>query len=95
MEQSTPLTEAQKVALEKLMAAMVPAYVKFLASEGPDVLSARVETLMQYQKALLGQVQIKQQALRQCQTKRIRLAPQSGCQVLLREGRKKSHFLDP
>ena len=47
MNQSTPLFEAQKVALDKLTAAVVPKYVEFLAAQVPDVLNARVETLMQ------------------------------------------------
>ena len=57
MEQSTPLSEAQKVALDKLTAAVGPEYVEFLAAQGPDVLNARVETFMQYETALLMQVQ--------------------------------------
>ena len=56
MEQSTPLSEAQKVALDKLTTAVGPEYVKFLAPQGPDVLNARVETFIQYESALLGQV---------------------------------------
>ena len=46
MEQSTPLSEVQKVALDKLTATLGPEYVKFLAAQGPDVLNARVETFM-------------------------------------------------
>ena len=57
MEQSTPLPEAQKVALDKLIATIDPEYVEFLAAQGPDVLNARVETFVQYETALLGQVQ--------------------------------------
>ena len=57
MEQSTPLPEAQKVALDKLIATIDPENVEFLAAQGPDVLNARVETFMQYETALLGQVQ--------------------------------------
>ena len=56
MEQSTPLNEAQKVAIDKLTAAVDPEYVEFLAAQGPDVLNARVETFMQYETALLGQI---------------------------------------
>ena len=56
-EQSTPLSEAQKVALDKLTAAVGPEYVEFLAAQGPDVLNARVEAFMQYETALMGQVQ--------------------------------------
>ena len=50
MEQSTPITEAQKVALNKFTAAVGPEYVEFLAAQGPDVLNARVETFMQYER---------------------------------------------
>ena len=57
MEQSTPLSEAQKVALDKMTAAVCPEYVEFLAAQGSDALNARVETFMQYETALLGQVQ--------------------------------------
>ena len=31
--------------------------MEFLAAQGPDVLNARVETFMQYETSLLGQVQ--------------------------------------
>ena len=62
MEQSTTLSEAQKVELDKLTEAVGPEYVEFLAAQGPDVINARVETFMQYETALLGQVQ-KQVAL--------------------------------
>ena len=48
MEQSTPLSETQKVALDKITVAVGPEYVEFLVAEGPDVLNARVETFMQY-----------------------------------------------
>lgn len=57
MEQSTPLSEAQKVALDKLTAAVGPEYVEFLVSQGPDVLNTRIEGFMQYEKFLVGQVQ--------------------------------------
>ena len=57
MNQSTPLFEAQKVALDKLTAAVVPKYVEFLAAQVPDVLNARVDTFIQYETALVGQVQ--------------------------------------
>ena len=57
MEKSTPLFNAQKVALNNLIAAVGPEYVVFLAAQGPGVRNARVETFMQYQSSLLGQVQ--------------------------------------
>ena len=57
MDQSTPLSGTQKVALEKLTVAVGPEYVEFLAAQGPDVLNARVEAFMQYETSLLGQVQ--------------------------------------
>ena len=56
MEQSTPLNEAQKVAHDKVTAAVCPEYVEFLAAQDPDVLNARVETFMQYETAIVGQV---------------------------------------
>ena len=46
MEQSTPLTAVQKVALDKPTAAVGLEYVGFLVAQGPDVLNACVETLM-------------------------------------------------
>ena len=53
MENPTSLSEAQKVALDKL----TPEYVEFLVSQGPEVLTARVEGFLQYEASLLGQVQ--------------------------------------
>ena len=46
MEQITTLTEVQKVALDKLAAAVGPEYGEIMAAQGPDVLNARVETFM-------------------------------------------------
>ena len=46
MDQSTPLSEAQKVALDKPTAAVGPGYVEFLSIQGPDGLNTRVETFM-------------------------------------------------
>uniref|UniRef100_A0AAV1T664 Retrotransposon gag domain-containing protein n=1 Tax=Peronospora matthiolae TaxID=2874970 RepID=A0AAV1T664_9STRA len=57
MENPTPLSEAQKVALDKLTASLGPEYVEFLVSQGPEVLIARVERFMQYEATLLEQVQ--------------------------------------
>ena len=57
MENPTPLSEAQKVALDKLTASLGPEYVEFLVSQGPEVLIARVEVFLQYGVSLLGQVQ--------------------------------------
>uniref|UniRef100_A0AAV1TRX0 Gag-pol polyprotein n=1 Tax=Peronospora matthiolae TaxID=2874970 RepID=A0AAV1TRX0_9STRA len=57
MENPTPLSEAQKVALDKLTAYLGPKYVEFRVSQGPEVLIARVESLMQYEETLLGQIQ--------------------------------------
>ena len=56
IEQSTPLNDAQKVALYRLTATGGPEYVEFLAAQGPDVLNPCVETFMQYETALLGKV---------------------------------------
>ena len=57
MENLTPLSEAQKVALDKLTASLGPEYVEFLVSQGPEVLTACVECFLQYEASLLGQVQ--------------------------------------
>ena len=57
MEKPTPLSEAQKVALDKLAASLGPEYVEFLVAQGPDVLNARLEGFLQYEATLLGQVQ--------------------------------------
>ena len=57
MENFTPLSEAQQVALDKLTASLGPEYVEFLVSQGPDVLHARLEGFLQYEASLIGQVQ--------------------------------------
>ena len=57
MENSTPLLEAQKVALDNLTASLVPEHVKLILSQGLEVLTARVERFLQYEASLLGQVQ--------------------------------------
>ena len=57
IEHSTPLNEAQKVALDKLTAAVGPECDEFLAAQDLNVLYARVETFMQYETALVGRVQ--------------------------------------
>ena len=57
MENSTPLSEAQKVALDKLTASLGPEYVEFLVSQGLEVLTARVAGFLQYEASLLGQIQ--------------------------------------
>ena len=57
MEQYIPLTEGQNVALDELTAAVSPDFAELLAAQGPDVLNARVENLMQYRSALLGHIQ--------------------------------------
>ena len=78
MENPTPLSESQKVALDKLTASLGPEYVEFLVSQGLEVLTARVEVFLQYEASLL--VQIKNKWRRLClhamclfQTKRLRL----------------------
>ena len=43
METPTSLSEAQKVALDKLSTSLGPEYVELLVSQGPEVLTARVE----------------------------------------------------
>ena len=42
MEMSTPLSEPQKIALNKLTVAVIPEYVEFLVLQGPDVLYERL-----------------------------------------------------
>ena len=56
-EDETHLTEAEKVALNTLTAAVGPECVDHLAAQVPDVLNARVDTFIQYETVLLGQVQ--------------------------------------
>ena len=41
MENPTLLSEAQKVALNKLTASLGPEYMEYLVSQGPEVLTAR------------------------------------------------------
>ena len=57
MEHSTPITEVQKGELDKKTASEGPEYVEFLFAHRPDVLNARVDIFIQYETALLGQVQ--------------------------------------
>ena len=57
MEKPTSLSEVQEVALDQLTASLGPEYVEFLVSQGPEVLTARVEGFLQYEASLLGQVQ--------------------------------------
>ena len=57
MENLTLLSEAQKVALDKLTASLGPEYVEFLVSQGLEVLTARVAGFLQYEASLLGQIQ--------------------------------------
>ena len=59
MEKSTPLNEAQTVALDKLTAAVGTYYVEFLAAQGPDVLNAHIETFIQNETGLLGRFKTK------------------------------------
>ena len=48
MENPTSLSEAQKVALDKLTASLGPEYVEFLVSQGPELLTARVEGMKRF-----------------------------------------------
>ena len=57
MENPIPLSEAQKVALDKLTASLGPEHVEFLVSQGPEVVTACVEGFLQYEASLLGQFQ--------------------------------------
>ena len=58
MENPTPLSEAQQVALDKLTASLCPEYVEYIVSQGPDVLHARLEGFLQYEASLIGQDQV-------------------------------------
>ena len=62
-----------------MTASLGPEYVEFLVSQGPEVLTARVEGFLQYEASLLGQVQdqfwrrLCLHAMCQFQTKRLGL----------------------
>ena len=57
MEQFAHLSDSQRAALVKLTALLGTDEINLLAAQGPDVLSARIDAFMQYEMALIGQVQ--------------------------------------
>ena len=57
MDQFANLSEPQRAALVKLTALLGVDEVNRLATQGPEVLDARLDALMQYEMALIGQVQ--------------------------------------
>ena len=56
MEQSYPLSEPQKVALDKLTTDVGLQYVEFIMAQVPDALNARLETFMPFETTLVGHV---------------------------------------
>ena len=56
MENQNHLSEAQRLALDKLSAFAGPDQIEALLAQGPEVLNARLETFMHYEATLLGQV---------------------------------------
>ena len=57
MEQFAYLSDSQHAALVKLTALLRTDEINLLAAQSPDVLSARLDTFMHYEMALIGQVQ--------------------------------------
>ena len=56
MENQNHLSEAQRLALDKLSALVGPDQIKALLAQGLEVLNARLEAFMRYEATLLGQV---------------------------------------
>ncbi|CAI5713542.1 unnamed protein product [Peronospora farinosa] len=56
MENQNHLSEAQRLALDKLSAFVGPDQIEALLAQGPEVLNARLEAFMHYEATLLGQV---------------------------------------
>ena len=56
METKIKLSEAQGLALEKLRALVGNKQVDLILAQGPDLVRARLEALMQFDSALIGQV---------------------------------------
>ena len=57
MDQFAHLSDSQRAALVKLTALLRTYEISLLAAQGPDALSARIDAFMQYEMALIGQVQ--------------------------------------
>ena len=56
MEIKINLSEAQRLALEKLRALVGKERVDLILAQGPDVIRARFDTFMQFESTLIGQV---------------------------------------
>ena len=56
MEVLSYLSEAQRLALDKLTALMGIDQINLIVAQGPDVLQACLEAFMRYEEALIGQV---------------------------------------
>ncbi|CAI5704679.1 unnamed protein product [Peronospora farinosa] len=56
MENQNHLSEAQRLALDKLSAFVGPDQIEALLAQGHEVLNARLEAFMRYEATLLGQV---------------------------------------
>ena len=56
MENQIHLSEAQRLALDKLSAFVGPEQIETLLAQGPEKLIARLEAFMRYEATLLGQV---------------------------------------
>ena len=57
MEHPGDLSQAQQAALAKLSALLGAEHIDLLISQGPEVLTARINAFMQYEATLIGQVQ--------------------------------------
>ena len=55
MEQFAHLSDPQRAALVKLATLLGTDEINILATQGPEVLSARIDAFMQYEMALIGQ----------------------------------------
>ena len=56
MENLSHLSEAQRLALDKLTALVGVDQVEYIVGQGPEVLNARLEAFMRYEATLIGQV---------------------------------------
>ena len=56
MENQNYLSEAQRLALDKLSAFVGPDKIEALLAQGPEVLNARLEAFMRYEATLLGKL---------------------------------------
>ena len=56
METKINVSETQGLALEKLRALVGNEQVSIILAQGPDVIRARLDTFMQFESTLIGQV---------------------------------------